>query len=141
ITLDLITGAMILQVGGTLEVTAEFTVGAWAGNFDGDATQGMVAMRSAAPLVRAGLVLAARGGDLTLPGAPGDVVSGEVCPLSGQRPSAHCPHRKREYFHRERSPAATCDWHRQRHGELVVDYPARARDWAERYQQRGARHL
>ena len=43
--------------------TREYTVGAWAGNFDGSPTAGVMAMQGAAPLVRAAFVaLAARFG-------------------------------------------------------------------------------
>ena len=46
-----------------LGTTPEYTVGAWAGNFDGRPTEGVMAMQGAAPLVRAAFVaLAARFG-------------------------------------------------------------------------------
>ncbi|MCG8424361.1 MAG: transglycosylase domain-containing protein [Proteobacteria bacterium] len=114
-------------------VTSEFTVAAWAGNFDGTPTQGMVAMKSAAPLVRAGLLAVSRGRHLTLPRRPEEVQIGQVCPLSGKKPSAHCPHRKVEYYRRGQILGETCDWHRQQDGRLVIDYPSRARDWAVRH--------
>lgn len=122
-------------------VTSEFTVAAWAGNFDGSPTQGLVAMQSAAPLVRAGLLLAGGGRALTLPARPDDVDSGEVCALSGKRPSAHCPHRKHEHFARGSGPTELCDWHRREDARVVVEYPPAARDWAQRTRQRGGRHL
>ena len=50
--------------------TAEYTVGAWGGNFDGTPTAGVMAMQGAAPLVRAAFVaLAARFGAPTAPDA------------------------------------------------------------------------
>ena len=53
--------------------TAEYTVGAWAGNFDGSPTAGVMAMQGAAPLVRAAFVaLAARFGTPTAPARPRD---------------------------------------------------------------------
>ncbi len=122
-------------------VTNELTVAAWAGNFDGTPTQGMVAMQSAAPLTRAGLLLASNAGELTLPKRPPGVQVGHVCPLSGKRPSAQCPHQKRDYFRHGQTPTKTCDWHRQSGDKIVVEYPARARDWAQRHRQRGGRHL
>lgn len=120
-------------------VTSEYTVAAWAGNFDGTPTQGLVAMKSAAPLVRAGLLLASDGQNLGLPAKPDDVEVTAVCPLSGKRPSADCPHRKEEYHRRGHTPTERCDWHRRSGAELVVDYPPRARDWAERTHARGGR--
>jgi hypothetical protein len=62
-----------------------------------------------------------------------------VCPLSGKRPSAHCPHRKREYFAHGHGPDQVCDWHRHEGGRAVVAYPAEARAWAERERRRGGR--
>jgi len=122
-------------------VTRERTVAAWAGTYDGTPTQGLVAMQSAAPLVRAGMLLAAGESHLSLPDRPEGVDVGYVCPLSGQKPSAHCPHHKREYFRRGYAPHETCDWHRRDGAGLVVDYPPQATTWAERNQRRGARHL
>ncbi len=54
-----------------IAATRELTVAAWAGNFDGKPTQGLVAMQSAAPLVRAGLLIGGQGRHLTLPRGPG----------------------------------------------------------------------
>jgi penicillin-binding protein 1C len=129
-----------------IAVTNEVTVAAWAGNFDGTPTQGLVAMRSAAPLVRAGLLLASRGHDLTLPERPEGVEAGTVCALSGMAPSPDCPHHKRDYARRGRRGSQpdrqrTCDWHRRDNGHVVIDYPAELSAWARRRRQRGGRHL
>jgi penicillin-binding protein 1C len=122
-------------------VTREITVAAWAGNFDGESTEGLIAMRSAAPLVRAGMLLAAGERTPTLPEAPPGVVSAEVCALSGMRPSADCPHTRREYFRDGTEPGHTCTWHRREQGRVVVTYPSEVRAWAERQRTRGGRHL
>jgi penicillin-binding protein 1C len=122
-------------------VTRELTVAAWAGNFDGEATEGLIAMQSAAPLVRAGLLAGARERMLTLPGAPPGVIDGEVCALSGMRPSADCPHTRHEHFRAGAEPRDTCTWHRREHGQVVVSYPAEVRAWAERERTRGGRHV
>jgi len=92
-------------------VTRELTVAAWAGNFDGRPTEGLIAMRAAAPLVRSGILLAARGRGLTLPARPDDIVAVPVCARSGMRPTATCPHRKLELFVRGHEPHEPCDWH------------------------------
>jgi penicillin-binding protein 1C len=79
--------------------TREFTVGVWAGNFDGTPMEGVMAMQGAAPLVRAAFVaLAARYGTPTAPDRPPQLEQRDVCPLSGARPGPHCPGRKREWF-------------------------------------------
>jgi penicillin-binding protein 1C len=109
-------------------VTRERTVAAWAGNFDGTPMQGLVAMKSAAPLVRAGMMLAADGRELTLPERPDGIVEADVCALSGLVPSAGCVHHKRELFAAGHAPDRTCDWHRDGH----IIYPAAAARWAHR---------
>ena len=91
-------------------VTREFTVAAWGGNFDGRPTHGLLAMQTAAPLVRAGLLSAADGKMLTLPAAPHGIVRREVCALSGLLAGAHCSRRKLESFVAT-SPATPCTWH------------------------------
>jgi len=122
-------------------VTNEVTVAAWAGNFDGTPTQGLVAMESAAPLVRAGLLLAANEQPLTLPEPPAGITTAYVCPLSGKRTAHACPHSKLEYFQTGRQPTESCTWHRHQGDHLVVDYPAEVEPWARRQRERGGRHL
>jgi len=79
--------------------TREFTVGAWAGNFDGTPTDGVMAMQGAAPLVRAAFVsLAALYGAPSAPVRPAELTLRDVCPLSGERPGPACPGRKQESF-------------------------------------------
>lgn len=112
-------------------VTREYTVGVWAGNFDGTPTQGVMAMRGAAPLVRAAYVaIAARFGSPTAPERPARIVEAEICPHSGLRPGAACERRKRELFLEGTVPTATCDWHALACGRRVVRYPAEVESWA-----------
>ncbi|HUH05995.1 MAG TPA: transglycosylase domain-containing protein [Kofleriaceae bacterium] len=122
-----------------IAATSEVIVAAWGGNFDGEPTQGLVAMQSAAPLVRAGLQLVAGNGALTLPAAPGGIASGQVCALSGQRAGPACPHPKREHFHAGHVPTTSCEWHHQTDGRITVRYPPEAREWARRRAERGGR--
>jgi penicillin-binding protein 1C len=111
--------------------TREYTVGAWAGNFDGKPTAGLMAMHGAAPLVRAAFVaLAARFGPPRAPERPAGLVEGEVCALSGARPGPACPTRKRDLFVAGTLPDATCTWHRRRCGRVETVYPEEARPWA-----------
>ena len=119
-------------------VTREVTVAAWAGTFDGTATHGLVAMDAAAPLVRAGLLAAAGGRDLTLPAAPETVTTVTVCPLSGLLAGPDCPHQKLEHVARGHEPRGTCDWHLAG-GE--VRYPEVARAWARRRAEQGGRRI
>ena len=76
-------------------VTREYTVGVWAGNFDGSPTYQVMSSEGATPLLRAAYTaIAARYGDPTAPPRPRHIVSAEVCALSGELPGPHCQHHK-----------------------------------------------
>ncbi len=96
----------------TVAATREAVVAAWVGAFDGSGTKGTLAMWSAAPLVRAGM-LAVRdrqGHALTLPSRPAGVVTATVCRVSGQLAGRGCPTR-RELFGAGRAPTSPCAGH------------------------------
>ena len=122
-------------------VTAEYTVAAWAGNFDGRPTHKVMGMSGAAPLVRLGLLAAGKGGRLTLPRRPQGLVRQRVCPLSGMPASRHCPRRKVDYFLKGKVPSHECDWHQHEGGRVVVNYPTEIAAWAQRKRNAGGRHL
>ena len=91
--------------------TREYTVGVWAGNFDGAPTHQVMSSEGATPLLRAAYtVVAARYGDPTAPPRPDTIVAASICPLSGKRPGPHCQHAKRELFIAGHVPEETCDW-------------------------------
>jgi penicillin-binding protein 1C len=113
-----------------LGVTREYTVGVWAGNFDGSPTYHVMSSEGATPLVRAVYTaIAARYGDPTEPDRPATIVSADVCPLSGKRPGPHCEHHKRELFIAGLVPTETCDWHQLVCGAPAVVYPPELRPW------------
>ncbi|HET7500139.1 MAG TPA: transglycosylase domain-containing protein [Kofleriaceae bacterium] len=115
-------------------VTREYTVGVWAGNFDGSPTHRVMSVDGATPLVRAAYTaIAARFGDPTAPPRPDTIVSAEVCALSGKRPGPHCEHRKRELFITGHVPEETCDWHQLVCGVPSVVYPEALRGWTHFY--------
>jgi len=122
-------------------VTEQLTVAAWAGNFDGSPTHGLLAMDSAAPLVRVGMMLGARGRELTLPERPAGIVAAYVCPVSGELVGPDCPHAKREWFAEGTVPEERCDWHAHEGDRLAVHYPAEASAWAERQRHAGGRGI
>ena len=110
--------------------TAEYTVGAWGGNFDGSPTAGVMAMQGAAPLVRSAFVaLAARFGPPTAPARPPALERGAVCALSGMLPGPDCPH-KHEAFAAGTRPHQLCTWHRRACGRREVQYPPEVAGWA-----------
>jgi penicillin-binding protein 1C len=120
--------------------TREFTVGVWAGNFDGTPMEGVMAMQGAAPLVRAAFVaLAARYGAPSAPDRPLQLQQRDVCPLSGERPGPHCPGRKREWFTptsaHDFDAAPLCSFHRRPTVSSTGDrssvaFPAQLTPWA-----------
>jgi penicillin-binding protein 1C len=92
--------------------TREVVVAAWTGAFDGSGTRGALAMWSAAPLVRAGLLAVRdwKGAPLTLPAEPAGIVAREVCALTGLKPGATCP-TKHERFVAGTEPQESCAGH------------------------------
>lgn len=113
-------------------VTREYTVGVWAGNFDGSPTYHVMSTEGATPLVRAVYAaIAARFGNPTEPDRPSTIVSAEICPLSGKRPGPHCDHHKRELFIQGHVPEETCDWHQLVCGVPAVVYPPQVLAWAK----------
>jgi penicillin-binding protein 1C len=115
--------------------TREFTVGAWAGNFDGSPMEGVMAMQGAAPLVRAAFVaLAALYGEPTAPDRPATLSQREVCPLSGARPGPYCPHRKLEWLPNPRlanfDQSPICGFHLSDDPRNRVAFPEALGHWA-----------
>jgi penicillin-binding protein 1C len=96
----------------TIAATREAIVAAWVGAFDGSGTKGALAMWTAAPLVRAGLLAVAdrQGAALTLPPAPPGIVTRTICRRTGQLAGAACP-THREHFTAARAPTTTCAGH------------------------------
>ena len=109
--------------------TNEVLVAAWAGNFDGVPTQGVVAMQGAAPLARDALLAVATAGPLTLPPQPTAVVDVSVCALSGMAPGPDCP---RKHDHALDHPGAPCTWHRRTAAGVTIDWPTAVRGWLSR---------
>lgn len=106
--------------------TTEYTVAAWAGNFDGRRMYEVLAMQGAAPLARAALLAAAGDRALTLPRRPPGIVQARVCSLSGQRPGPACPGRT-ELFIAGHTPSTTCTWHA---ADGAVAWPRELSRWA-----------
>jgi len=115
-------------------VTREYTVGVWAGNFDGSPTYHVMSTDGATPLVRAVYTaIAARFGAPTEPERPQAIVAADICPVSGKRPGPNCEHHKRELFIAGHVPEETCDWHQLVCGQPAVVYPPQIRPWARYY--------
>lgn len=91
--------------------THAVTVGVWVGNFDGRPMHGSSGVTGAAPLFRDVMLAAMRERPPAAPEPPLALTQLEICPLSGQRPGPHCPHRVRERFAVERVPTGSCTLH------------------------------
>ncbi len=116
--------------------TREYTVGVWAGNFDGSPTHHVMSTEGATPLLRATYTaIAARYGNPTAPSRPDTIVSADICPLSGKRPGPYCEHHKRELFIAGHVPEETCDWHQMVCGQPTIVYPQGVRGWAKYYRR------
>ncbi|WP_437594685.1 penicillin-binding protein 1C [Sorangium sp. So ce1000] len=94
--------------------TPDVTVAVWVGNFDGSPMGGVSGITGAGPLFRDAMLAAAR----LRPPRPFDppdpeqLAEVEVCALSGMRPTAACPHRRRELLPRGDAAALSpCDMH------------------------------
>ncbi|WP_437604645.1 penicillin-binding protein 1C [Sorangium sp. So ce834] len=94
--------------------TPDVTVAVWVGNFDGSPMGGISGITGAGPLFRDAMLAAAR----VRPPRPFDppdpelLAEVEVCSLSGMKPTAVCPHRRRELLPRGDAAAlAPCDMH------------------------------
>ncbi len=115
-------------------VTREYTVGVWAGNFDGAPTHHVISTEGATPLLRAAYTaIAARYGDPTAVPRPSTIVAADICPVSGKRPGPHCDHTKRELFITGHVPEETCDWHQLVCGAPTIVYPRSLRGWTKFY--------
>lgn len=114
--------------------THEYTVGVWAGNFDGAPTHQVMSVQGATPLMRAVYTaIASRFGDPTSPRRPNAIVSASICPLSGKLAGPHCDRHKHELFITGTVPTETCDWHQEICGQRTIVYPKQVRGWAEFY--------
>jgi len=110
--------------------TAEVTVAVWVGNFDGTPLQGASGITSAGPAFH-DLMLAAMQGREPAPLYDSSLlVDAEVCALSGARPTAACPHHRRERFARGRVPHQACDIHVRCGGQVREHFAEPFRAWA-----------
>ncbi|MEO8351438.1 MAG: penicillin-binding protein 1C [Chthoniobacteraceae bacterium] len=85
--------------------TPEFTVGVWAGNFDGSAMRGVSGVDGAAPILHAIFEHLHTRHRLTWYPRPPGIVEGEVEPLTGHRLTAARAGSVREKFRADQLPA------------------------------------
>ena len=98
----------------TVGFTSEVTVGVWVGNFDGSAMDGVSGITGAGPIFRSVMQSAMQSRMATPIGASvsaEDLMRTEVCPLSGDAPTAACNHRIFEWIPRIHAPLDACTMH------------------------------
>lgn len=95
----------------TVGFTPTHTVAVWVGNFDGSPMRRVSGITGAGPLYRSIMMHLGPGGAFPSPEAAG-LEAADVCPASGQRPGAHCPVARREWFLPGTAPRDTCRVHR-----------------------------
>ena len=124
----------------TVGYSRHVTVGVWVGNFDRAPLRNSTGVTGAAPIFQAVMLAAERRRERSaaaVPDAPviappvgsNDVVSREICGLSGQIANAWCPVRRKEWLGRD-STALPCSWHHLDDGRLLTVWPDEYRDWA-----------
>jgi penicillin-binding protein 1C len=90
--------------------TPAYTVGVWAGNFDGRAVINKTGSIVPTQIVTDVLArVTARAQDFA---TPAQVVSARICTLTGQRATPSCPSARTEYFQSEAELPPPCAYHR-----------------------------
>lgn len=127
----------------TVGYTTEYTVGVWAGNFDGAPMKGVSGITGAGQIFQDIMMVLHVRGDRDLPppfGIPEGLRSETVCATSGKLPNPHCRKTIREWFVKEKLPSERCDVHRvfrytNKAGESVAAtfevFPEEYREWTE----------
>lgn len=96
----------------TAGFTREITVVAWVGNFDGSPMHDVSGIAGAGPLFHTVMELAMQGRTPAAFVAPGGrYVRRAICPLSGRRAGAACPHQIDEWVRPERLDESVCTMH------------------------------
>jgi penicillin-binding protein 1C len=105
----------------SVAVFDHYVLAVWIGNFDGKRNAAFIGRTAAAPLLFQmidGLrAFQPSRAEQHLPAPELNLKRVEFCSVSGQLPTAFCPHRTESWFIPGISPIATCDVHR----EILVD--------------------
>ena len=112
----------------TAGFTDEYTVGVWVGNFDAAPMHGVSGVSGAGPLFRDVMLALHRDHRPHAFERPAGLVTAQVCPLSGDLRSRHCPAAMTEYFIAGRQPPSVCAFHGP---GAAVRVPPLYRDWAD----------
>ena len=102
----------------TIGYTTSLVTGVWVGNSRGEAMDRLAGSGGAGPIwhnfmERALPLMEAEGKPAQPFKRPAGIVEAEVCAVSGQMPTAHCPNRRRELFAAGTQPRESCSVHRK----------------------------
>ena len=100
----------------TMGYTTEYTVGVWAGNFDGSPMRGVSGVTGAGQIFTDIMATLHLSHERDLPpafGIPKGIVGIPVCALSGKLPTSACSKRILEWFIKGREPAERCTLHQR----------------------------
>ena len=110
----------------TVGFTHERTVAVWVGNMSGETMRHVSGITGAGPLFHRVLALAMAGIEKPSPLSAQAFEEREICALSGELASAHCPSTVHEKFAPGTAPHARCAMH----GAGGLDLGPRFYDWA-----------
>ncbi len=126
----------------TVGYTTSYTVGVWAGNFDGSPMRGVSGVSGAGRIFEDIMMLLHVRPDCDLPepfALPAHFVTKTICAVSGQLRGAHCTKTVQEHFMPGRVPALKCEVHRlyrftneagARETKVFEVLPQEYREWA-----------
>ncbi|MCC6387744.1 MAG: transglycosylase domain-containing protein [Dehalococcoidia bacterium] len=115
----------------TLGFTADRVVGAWVGNTDGSAMDGVSGVDGAGPIWRDVMAATAERTSPRWLDRPAGLVRVTVCAPTGQLPGENCPSPQAEWFRAGTEPRATERYYlRMADGSLAIAPPLEAVGWA-----------
>jgi membrane peptidoglycan carboxypeptidase len=115
----------------TIGYTPDLLVGVWVGNSNYQAMHNVTGLTGAAPIWAETMRSILQGRPDKIFTQPSGLIQTEVCDLSGLLPTAACPHTKTEWFIAGTQPTTPDTFYQfSSTGEIVLNIPAEAQDWA-----------
>jgi len=115
----------------TIGYTPDLLVGVWVGNSNYEAMHEVTGLTGAAPIWAEVMRSVLQGHPDQAFAQPDGLIQLEVCALSGLLPTPACPHTQTEWFIAGTQPTAPDTFYQfSATGEVVLNLPLAARDWA-----------
>jgi membrane carboxypeptidase/penicillin-binding protein PbpC len=115
--------------------TPEYTVGVWAGNFQGDATYHLSGSEGAGGIFADAVKELYQGSNPGIFERPPGIVQAEVCSHSGMSPCAACPSKTQEWFVAGTVPTRLCSFHQG--DTLLHEIPTQYAGWLQDQERKG----